>query len=682
MRTAALLVTLLAFGLAACADPGPSAAPQQAGARPSVRPKQRLRAGGEVRVPTSLALGAGARLVEVAQAGWGSAPPEVAGQRGGGSSSGRVSAGTAPVRGARVRLVDVAGQPVPGVAPTTTDESGRFELPELPGDGPYVVVAEVPLATGGAATLQTLLVPQEATTEVRIDPATTLVTTRLVAELAPGQLPSLAPEAFEAAVRATEAALATGTLPDFSNPVAVAERAEALADSTPAMREAIAALLQPPASLPGSAPAAPDGPGDQASGSLAPGGVAASGLPPGGLASSGPAPGSLPGVLPSGASLPVALGPASPGTLPSPGAPGTAAGTPAATASPPPGATAAAPPATPSAWPSVGPLGSWTVRTLVGSADGLADGPYATALLTLPWGVALAPGGALWVTDGNHRLRRLAEGRVDTPVGSTLPGDADGPWATARFDSLQGVATGPDGTVYVAEASPDGLRHRVRRVSPDGTVTTLAGGSRGFAEGRGALARFDTPHGLSVGSDGTVYVADTQNHRIRRIAPDGTVSTLAGSAIGDVDGTGEGARFNAPHGLTWAVDGHLYVADTANHRIRRISPAGVVTTVAGVDRGFADGQGEEALFKLPYAVAAGPDGAVYVADTANNRIRRVTPTGRVDTLAGADDLGQADGEGPAARFWWPTGLAVGPDGALVVVDHFNARVRRVARIGS
>jgi DNA-binding beta-propeller fold protein YncE len=227
---------------------------------------------------------------------------------------------------------------------------------------------------------------------------------------------------------------------------------------------------------------------------------------------------------------------------------------------------------------------------------------------------------------------------------------------------------------------------------PWGLVSTVAGERRGDVDGSGRAARFDNPTGVAVGADGTIYVADTYNHRIRAVDAAYHVTTLAGSGPaglaggGDQDGPGEAARFRFPRDLAVDGHGHLYVADTNNHRVRMIDLAThVVTTVAGSKRGLVDGPGKEARFDDPWGLAASPDGVVYVSDTYNHRIRRVDPRAPgcpVTTLAGCGPAGAGgggyhDGLGAEAYFKGPRGLVADGD-ALYVADASNQAIRRVA----
>lgn len=259
------------------------------------------------------------------------------------------------------------------------------------------------------------------------------------------------------------------------------------------------------------------------------------------------------------------------------------------------------------------------------------------------------------------------------------PGFNDGTASQARFSDLAGIAVGPDDTVYVADAG----NNRIRLVRPasatsSATVSTLAGdGTAGFADGQGASARFNNPQGVAVAPSGVVYVADTGNHRIRRIATGGTVTTLAGDGTaGFQNGLGNQARFNSPSRIAIDNAGNLYVADTGNSAVRFISASGEVSTVAG-DGTAGSTDAPTARFNgLAGIVVDGATAYVYIADTGNHRVRRLDPRGPVITLAGAN-RGFADGSAAQARFADPSGIAVDGIGHLVIADSTNSLMREV-----
>jgi serine/threonine-protein kinase len=350
--------------------------------------------------------------------------------------------------------------------------------------------------------------------------------------------------------------------------------------------------------------------------------------------------------------------------------------TPAATATP-------LPTAIPTAVPQ--PTGPQVV-TLAGSEEGYAEGAGSAAQFNGVIDVAVDAQGNVYVADSaNHRIRQIApDGTVITLAGSDQIGSADGPAAEATFSTPTGVAVGLSGVVYVAESVATDPHPMHVRVVAEGMVTTLAGSNtNGYRDGVGLDARFQSPASLDVDQAGNVYVADTTNHRIRKVAPDGTVTTLAGSTqsgyvAGYTDGPAAEARFQSPHGVAADRDGNVYVADTGNHCIRKITPDGMVTTLAGTNEpGYADGQGTQARFSYPAGIAVDGEGNIYVADTANHRIRQIAPDGTVTTLAGSGAPGNADGPASEAQFRAPEGVAVDAGGNVIVADTGNHRIRKI-----
>lgn len=264
-------------------------------------------------------------------------------------------------------------------------------------------------------------------------------------------------------------------------------------------------------------------------------------------------------------------------------------------------------------------------------------------------------------------------------------GNLDGARAAARFSGPGGVARAADGTIYVADTS----NLTIRRIAPDGAVSTLAGasGKAGGADGLGAAARFELPTGLAIAPNGDLIVSDSYAGTLRRVTPAGEVSTYAGrhGQLGNVDGSLSAARFRAPEGLAFDAAGDLFVADRDAHTIRRITPDGVVSTWIGTDStpGATDGPRASALLSSPFGVAVGPLGTMAIADAGNNVIRWVDSAGVVSTLAGTAGEGQdtTDGTGAAARFGRPRALAFVASGALIIADTFNDRLRMVSPSG-
>lgn len=327
--------------------------------------------------------------------------------------------------------------------------------------------------------------------------------------------------------------------------------------------------------------------------------------------------------------------------------------------------------------------------TLAGNGSiGSADGPATAAKFGFPLALAYDRNGALYIADaGNNAIRKLTTaGEVTTVAGFALEravGSVDGTGAAARFVAPAGLATDAVGNVYVADTAA----HCIRKISVQGEVTTVAGapGIPGYADGPATTARFNGPRGLVIGADGTVYVADTNNHTIRRISPTGETTTYAGltTASGWYDGRGSGARFSFPRAIVSDGAGGFYV--TSARTIRKIDPTGEVTTLAGLNSlaGYVDGLGSAARFNSPQGLAIDGTGNLYVTDVqagTSARIRKITPAGAVTTLAGAEQ-GHADGTFATARFYEPSAISADDMGNLYVADSYSQTIRKIGMTG-
>ena len=304
----------------------------------------------------------------------------------------------------------------------------------------------------------------------------------------------------------------------------------------------------------------------------------------------------------------------------------------------------------------------YTVITLAGNGTGgFADGNGASAQFNGPAGIVADAQGNIYIADiGNYRIRKITpSGTVSTLAGNGTFGYADGSGNTAQFTQPRNLATDGQGNVYVTE------EFRIRKISPAGNVSTLAGGnSGGFADGSLDSAKFSDLTGIVIDGQANIYVADWGNQRIRKITNSGMVSTLAGNGtVGFVDGNGASAQFNGPQGIAIDVHGNVFVADATNMRIRKITPQGLVSTLVILDQnsegvavdaqgnvflsgvtcqirkvtsagdvsiiagkicGYADGSGSVAQFYGSYGIATDAQGNIYVTDYLDNRIRKIS----------------------------------------------------------
>ncbi|MFT7100240.1 MAG: sugar lactone lactonase YvrE [Bacteroidia bacterium] len=311
---------------------------------------------------------------------------------------------------------------------------------------------------------------------------------------------------------------------------------------------------------------------------------------------------------------------------------------------------------------------SQEVITFAGSgSSGSANGTGTAATFNNPQGAVVDANGNVYIADKfNHSIRKITtSGVVST-------------FATG-FSRPNGLAIDASGNIYVA----DEWNHKIKKVTSGGTVTTLAGSSLGMTNATGTSAQFNYPSGVAVDASGNVYVADKDNHRIRKITSAGVVTTFAGSgSSGNANGTGTAATFSNPTGLAIDANDNIYVTDYANHSIRKITSSSVVTTLAGPvgttgTWGTTNGTGTSARFNYPYHVVIDSDENLYVSDYNNHKIRKITSSGVVTTYAGSGSAGSVNGTGTAATFDNPKGLAIDANDNIYVADFDNHIIRKI-----
>ncbi|MDM0028332.1 NHL repeat-containing protein [Variovorax saccharolyticus] len=323
------------------------------------------------------------------------------------------------------------------------------------------------------------------------------------------------------------------------------------------------------------------------------------------------------------------------------------------------------------------------VSTFAGSGTiGSVNGNGTAASFYLPYSVVVDKNGSLLVSDtATNLVRKISPaGDVTTFAGGSSGTSQDGNGTAASFSGLSGLALDPTGNAYAAEFGGN----RIRKITPAADVTTLAGnGSIGSLDGHGSSATFNTPSSVATDVDGNIYVLEFIGAVVRKVTPAGNVTTLAGSGnAGFADGTGAAVSFGQAYGIATDAVGNVYVADSSNNRIRKITPGGVVTTLAGSGQiGATDGAGSSASFSMPGGLTVDSDGNVYVADTGNSLLRKITPAGVVSTLAGQPGvLGAQNGIGAAATFKQPYGVTVDAVGNLYVADTFGNLIRKITPI--
>lgn len=316
------------------------------------------------------------------------------------------------------------------------------------------------------------------------------------------------------------------------------------------------------------------------------------------------------------------------------------------------------------------------VSTLAGATtSGYVDGPAASARFDTPLDLVVLADGTVFITDRyNRRIRKLSGGQVTSFAGNSNSGVVDANGANAWFKSPNRIVADGTGNLF----SIDWEDMRVRKTSPTADVTTFAGVDiTGHLDGPALSARFNESWGIAVDASGNVFIADTYNHRIRKISG-GQVTTVAGNGNpGFANGNGTAAQFYFPEGIVVDGQGNLFVADRANNRIRKITPSGEVTTFSGSGtQAVQDGDATQARFNRPTDLARDSKGNLYVVDV--NLIRMISPEGKVTSIAGNTAQGHVDGKGVDARFHLNFGgLAIDKDDNIFVADDGNNCIRKI-----
>ena len=319
------------------------------------------------------------------------------------------------------------------------------------------------------------------------------------------------------------------------------------------------------------------------------------------------------------------------------------------------------------------------VKTLAGNDNpGYANGTGSQAQFTNPDGGYTDSMGNIYVADvRNHCIRKVnADGIVIKLAGTGSPGFLDGPVDQAMFSFPLGICTDDKGNIYVADTG----NNRIRKITADGHVSTVAGnGQAGYHDGAGSDAQFNFPNDIAIDKEGSLFVCELNNHTIRKISSNGIVITWVGNGFsGYVNGPRLNARLNQPSGICLDKEGNLFIAERAGHRIRKVTLLENVTSFAGTGKaGYLDGNAGFAQFRYPSGLFVDLQGYVYIADSGNHVIRRISPNNWVETVAGAGVAGFADGEGSEALFASPSGIGLDGKGNLYVTDYLNFRIRTI-----
>lgn len=330
---------------------------------------------------------------------------------------------------------------------------------------------------------------------------------------------------------------------------------------------------------------------------------------------------------------------------------------------------------------SISAFGQLEISTIAGlGKTGNKDGNKTEASFYKPLAIAVDVKGNKYVVDyDNLKIRKITvDGKVSTIAGSGNVGSKDGIGKDSSFKYPQGIAVDVSGNIIVA----DTWNNKIRKISPLGIVSTFAGsGLEGSIDGKGTQATFNNPTGVCLDSSGNVYVADSFNHKIRKITPSGIVSTIAGTGIkGNIDGKYDIACFNNPSGIAIDANRNLFVTDSQNNKIRKITQNGDVTTLAGSgNESYEDGKGVNASFNFPFGIAVDGKGNLYVCDVYNHKIRKIANDGMVTTIAGNSISGNVDGNENVASFNLPYGIDIDTDGNIYIADSYNHKIRKIVK---
>lgn len=325
-------------------------------------------------------------------------------------------------------------------------------------------------------------------------------------------------------------------------------------------------------------------------------------------------------------------------------------------------------------------LNAQNVSTFAGSGIvGNADGNGSAASFNFPQGICIDAVGNIFVADTtNSTIRKITPtGTVSTIAGTVgVSGSWEGQGTAAAFNGPIAIAVDAAGNLYVADL----FNHKIRKISPTGLVSTFSGaGGTGNIDGIATVAKFGSPTGIAIDSNGNLFVTERANHKVRKVFPDGSAITFAGNGTsGSTDGNGTSAQFYQPSGITIDGNDNVYVVENFGQRIRKITPTGDVTTIAGNGTaGFVNGTGTAASFNYPSGIVADNTGNLYVVDTNNSVIRKINSAGEVTTFAGTGAQGNTNGGINVATFKYPKGIAQDSSGNFYITDNYNHNIRKI-----